>query len=101
MNTTTERTDITDAEVEASIAFFQSRTLKFFPYVYIPQTTSAQQLRATRPFLVMCMAVMSTRPTERQRDIFETVKKTLAQKVVTASEPSIDLLLGLLTILGW
>ncbi|KAM0718495.1 hypothetical protein Q7P37_005565 [Cladosporium fusiforme] len=101
MTVESQHTEITDAEAEASIALFNTRMLKFFPYVYIPPSKSIQHLRATRPFLVLCMAAVSTRPLNWQREIFAGVRDMLAQRLIKTSEPSIDLLLGLLTVLGW
>lgn len=62
---------------------------------------SIQQLRTTKPFLVMCMVTICAKSASRQRQLLDGVKETLAQKIIVSSEPSIDLLLGLLTILGW
>ena len=74
---------------------------KFFPFVYIPPNTTASELSAQRPFLVLCMAAISSRQAERQGELFAMMRETIAQKVVVTVEPSIDLLLGLLTFLGW
>jgi len=74
---------------------------QFFPFVYITPNTTASELRAYRPFLVLCMAAISNKQAERQRELFGMMRATIAQKLVITVEPSIDLLLGLLTFLGW
>ncbi len=75
--------------------------LKFLPYIYIPSNTTTAQLLAQRPFLMLCMCAISTRHVARQLQLFEIMRETLAQKLIVKPEPSIDLLLGLLTFLGW
>lgn len=99
--TETRHPTVTATEAEGSLATFAAYMYKFFPYVYILPGTTVHELRTTRPFLLLCMAAVTARPAERQRVLFETMRETLAQKLVVKSEPSIDLLLGLLTILSW
>lgn len=92
---------VTLEETEASLADFDAHMLKFLPYIYIPPDTTAIQLLAHRPFLMLCMCAISTRHVARQLQLFEIMRETLAQKLIVKPEPSIDLLLGLLTFLGW
>jgi hypothetical protein len=91
----------TASEAEEGLATFAAHMLKFFPFVYIPPNTTASELRVLRPFLVLCMAAISNKQAERQRELFSMMRATIAQKLVITVEPSIDLLLGLLTFLGW
>jgi hypothetical protein len=93
--------DLTASEAEAGLATFSAHMFKFFPFVYIPLGTTASELRAQRPFLVLCMAAISTKQAERQGELFSMMRETIAQKLVISVEPSIDLLLGLLTFPGW
>lgn len=97
----TRHPTVTVTEAEESLAAFSAHMYKFFPCVYIPPGTTAHESRTKRPFLLLCMAAVTARPADRQRELFETMRETLAQKLVVKSEPSIDLLLGLLTILSW
>jgi hypothetical protein len=93
--------ELTASEAEEGLATFVAHMLKFFPFVYIPPNTTASELRVQRPFLVLCMAAISNKQAERQRELFSMMRATIAQKLVITVEPSIDLLLGLLTFLGW
>lgn len=74
---------------------------KFFPFVYVPPNTTASELGAQRPYLVLCMAAIASKQAERQRELFGMMRETMANRLVVTVEPSIDLLLGLLTFLGW
>jgi hypothetical protein len=93
--------DLTASEAEAGLATFAAHMFKFFPFVYVPPNTTASELGAQRPFLVLCMAAISCKQAERQCELFGMMRETIAQRLVVAAEPSIDLLLGLLTFLGW
>jgi hypothetical protein len=93
--------ELTASEAEEGLATFAAHMLKFFPFVYISPNTTASELRVQRPFLVLCMAAISNKQAERQRELFSMMRATIAQKLVITVEPSIDLLLGLLTFLGW
>jgi hypothetical protein len=93
--------ELTESEADEGLATFEAHMFKFFPFVYIPPNTTASKLRSQRPFLVLCMAAISNKQAERQRGLFGMMRATIAQKLVITVEPSIDLLLGLLTFLGW
>jgi hypothetical protein len=93
--------ELTASEADAGLATFAAHMFKFFPFVYIPPNTNAGELRTQRPFLILCMAAISSKQAERQRELFGMMRETIAQKLVITVEPSIDLLLGLLTFLGW
>lgn len=93
--------DLTALEADEGLETFTAHMFKSFPFAYIPPDTTASELRTQRPFLVLCMAAISTKQADRQRELFSMMRETIAQKLVINIEPSIDLLLGLLTFLGW
>lgn len=93
--------DLSASEAEGGLATFAAHMLEFFPYVYVPPNTTASELRARRPFLLLCMAAISSKQAERQRELFTMMREIIAQKLVIKTEPCVDLLLGLLTFLGW
>jgi hypothetical protein len=93
--------ELTESEADEGLATFEAHMFQFFPFVCITPNTTASELRAYRPFLVLCMAAISNKQAERQRELFGMMRATIAQKLVITVEPSIDLLLGLLIFLGW
>lgn len=93
--------EVTDTEAETSLAIFNAHMLKFSPYIYIPPGVTARQLRETRPFLILCMTAIATRQPGRQRECFDMLREQLGQRLIVNMEPSMDILLGLLTVLGW
>ena len=88
-------------EAEYYLTNFITLKLKYFPYVYIPSTMTAQQLRQERPFLWLCIMLVTTKSVSLQFVLHNAVRRTVTQEIVFKSEANIDLLLGLLTYLGW
>ena len=88
-------------EAEDYLTFFKSYKSKYFPFVYIPSTTTAQQLRQERPFLWLCIMTISSRSTLQQQLLGSKIRHTLAEEMLLESGKTIDLLLGLLAYIGW
>ena len=86
---------------EEYLATFHASKSKYFPFVYIPPTTTAPQLRQERPFLWLCIMTIASRSTSQQQVLGNKIRDTLAQEMLLKSEQSIDLLLGLLAYIGW
>ena len=86
---------------EEYLAIFHAYKSKYFPFVYIPPTTTASQVRQDRPFLWLCIMTIASRSTSQQQVLGNKIRGTLAQKMLLKSEQSIDLLLGLLAYIGW
>jgi hypothetical protein len=89
------------AEAEEYLINFQAHKLKYFPCIYISPTTSAQQLRLERPFLWLCIVRLGSKSTSQQQILGNRIRQTIAQEMVARSEKNMDLLLGLLTFIGW
>jgi len=80
---------------------FQTYKSKQLPFLYIPSTIRAQQLRHERPFLYMCIMAVSSKSTSQQQALVRKIRQTVAQEIVVQCESNIDLLLGLLIFIGW
>ncbi|KAJ5995144.1 hypothetical protein N7481_002121 [Penicillium waksmanii] len=93
--------DISSHESEKCLDDFRVFKLQYFPFVHIPIDMTAVQLQKERPFLWLCIVSISTKSTARQKALGYKVRQTVAQIMLLESEKSIDLLLGLLTFLGW
>ncbi len=88
-------------EAEEYLTAFRTHKSKYFPFLYIPSTITAQQLHQQRPFLWLCIMTISSRSTSQQQVLGSRVRDKLAQEMLLKSERSIDLLLGLLAYIGW
>ena len=88
-------------EAEQCLTIFRDHKTEYFPFVHIPPTTTADQLRQERPFLWLCVMMVASRSTSQQQVLGNKVRDKLAQDMVIKSEQNIDLLLGLLAYIGW
>lgn len=88
-------------EASEHLRTFRAHHLKFFPLVYIPATTTPQQLQQERPFLWLCIRAISTRSLEQQDELGRRIRETQCRQLLIEGERSIDLLLGLLAFLAW
>lgn len=88
-------------EAEQYLTTFNTHKAKYFPFVYISSTVTAQQLRQERPFLWLCVMMIASRSTSQQQVLGSHIQHIIVQKMLLKSEQSIDLLLGLLAFIGW
>lgn len=73
----------------------------FFPFVYITPHTSARQLWETYPFFFLNIMSVTAGSNQRRLALGDQARNIIFQRVVIEREKSMDLLLGLLTYLGW
>ncbi|XXG98263.1 hypothetical protein Hte_004586 [Hypoxylon texense] len=89
------------SEAEELLKRFREEIIGFFPFVYVPPHVASQQLRELYPFLwlnIVCTALTSPR---RRTALGDQARSIVIQKVAVEREKSLDLLLGLLTLVGW
>ncbi|KAH8652962.1 hypothetical protein BGZ61DRAFT_435428, partial [Ilyonectria robusta] len=80
---------------------FMALRLVHMPFMYIPPQTSTADMRATRPFLWLCIHAVSTRSTLQQSKLYSHIRRILGQSMVSDLERSIEELLGLLICIAW
>ncbi|PYH98428.1 hypothetical protein BO71DRAFT_426074 [Aspergillus ellipticus CBS 707.79] len=88
-------------EEEASLQSFRRDKLPCFPFIHIPDTTSAQALQQESPVLWRCIAVAECRDAARQAALCVEIRETFAAAVLVDCQRSLDLLQGLLVYLAW
>lgn len=93
--------NLSSHESEECLNHFRTFKLQYFPFVHIPFEKSAGQLRKERPFLWLCVMAICTNSIARQHELGLKIRQIVAQEMVVQSDQSIDLLLGLLTFIGW
>ena len=96
-----DATEPSPVEAEQYLTTFHNHKSKYFPFVYIPPTTTAQQLRQERPFLWLCIMTIASRSTSQQQVLGSKIRHMLAQEMLLKSGQNIDLLLGLLAYTAW
>ncbi|KAI1386649.1 uncharacterized protein F4822DRAFT_410810 [Hypoxylon trugodes] len=88
-------------EAEELLKRFREETIGFFPFVYIPPHVTSQQLRELYPFLWLNIMCITMAPPKRRVALGDQARSIAIQKVAVEREKSLDLLLGLLTLVGW
>ncbi|KAL2269273.1 hypothetical protein VTJ83DRAFT_1457 [Remersonia thermophila] len=72
------------------------------PFVMIPYQVSASALRTHRPFLMAAIrAVTSFDGLQPMRERMQVITAAIADRMFRQSERSLDLLMGIVVILGW
>lgn len=89
------------AEAEMCLTAFRVYKAKYFPFVHIPSSITAQQLRSERPFLWLSIMAITSTSVARQQELGNKLRTALAQEMLHTSGQSIDLLLGILAYIGW
>lgn len=89
------------AEANELLNFFRDQMAPQFPFIVIPQSVSAEQLHAERPFLYLAILAISSHDCAQQRGLGSLVMKQLAERMFVNYERSLDLLLGVLTYIAW
>jgi hypothetical protein len=88
-------------DAEEYLINFRTCKLKYFPFIYIPSTTRAQQLRQERPFLWLCIMAVGSKSKSQQQILGSKIRQKIAHELVVQSERNVDLLLGILAFIGW
>ncbi|KAI9167540.1 Transcription factor [Paramyrothecium foliicola] len=87
-------------EAERRLGTFRA-WLKNLPFMHLPDDMTAASLRQERPFLWMCINNITSMTVREQQILKDKVRSEVAQRVIVDFERSMDILLGLLTCLGW
>ncbi|GAB1316133.1 Transcriptional regulator WAR1 [Madurella fahalii] len=91
----------TALEAEENLTTFRKCLLIFLPFIHLPETMTSQKLREIYPFLWFNIMTITCKNADRRLVMSDAVRKFLAQKMVVDHEKSLDLLLGLLVMMGW
>ncbi|KAI1416890.1 hypothetical protein F5Y13DRAFT_101537, partial [Hypoxylon sp. FL1857] len=89
------------SEAEELLKKFREETIGFFPFVHIPPHVTSQQLRESYPFLWLNIMSTTSSSPKRRYALGDQARSIVIQRVVVDREKSLDLLLGLLTLVGW
>lgn len=89
-------------EALALLDFFRYTLMPHFPFVLIAPETTLDQLRAENPFLLLAILTVSSYKTlATQQVLEETFQCAVADRMIFAHNPSMDVLQGLLVALAW
>ncbi|PYI03551.1 hypothetical protein BO78DRAFT_463234 [Aspergillus sclerotiicarbonarius CBS 121057] len=88
---------------EAQDLLLQFRQRKeYFPFIDLPEGTSAASMAASRPFLLLAILTVSlTRKPLLQKRMDERFRRVLSERIVFYGEKSMDYVQGLLVYMAW
>lgn len=92
---------ITAQEAETVLGKFRDEICSFFPFISIPQSTSAAQLRQEKPFTYLAIVAVSDVGLSQRMDLSKIIIKQVAERVFVEGERNLDLLFGILTFAAW
>lgn len=73
----------------------------YFPFIIVPESTTARELRRDRPFLWLCIMSIASRSTVQQKALATEIKITMGREILVEGRNNIDLLLGILVFVAW
>ncbi|PYH94501.1 hypothetical protein BO71DRAFT_419320 [Aspergillus ellipticus CBS 707.79] len=95
------RFNVSMQEAEELLSQFRQRR-EYFPFIEVPDSTSAAAMAASRPFLLLAILTISlTRKPSLQKRIDERFRRVLSERIVFHGEKSMDYVQGLLVYLAW
>ncbi|KAK4449642.1 hypothetical protein QBC34DRAFT_448702 [Podospora aff. communis PSN243] len=91
----------TDLGAEECLKAFRENMLIFFPFIYLPASLTAKQLRESYPFFWFNIMTITCKHVDDQYLMSDAVWRFVAQKMIVEHEKSLDLLWGLITLMAW
>ncbi|KAJ9481164.1 hypothetical protein VN97_g12337 [Penicillium thymicola] len=81
---------------------FRETLMPCFPFIFIAPEVTLAQLRAEKPLLLLAILKVSSYKNAAAQEILEeTFQTAVADQMIFAHNPSMDVLLGLLVALAW
>ncbi|KAK3385785.1 hypothetical protein B0H63DRAFT_560308 [Podospora didyma] len=95
-----EHSEVSPQEADECLAHFRSK-LRYFPIVHVAPDATAAQLQVDRPYLWLAILAVSVQSSSRQLALGGKLRRLAADSILIHNERSFDMLLALLTYLGW
>ena len=87
---------------DALLCNYRNNMAPQFPFVIIPNRVSAAELAQTKPFLYKTVLMAASYENQTgQNEMTEEIFQYLSAHMIMANEKSLDLLQGLLVLMGW
>jgi hypothetical protein len=81
---------------------YRKEMQKLHPFVIVPENMTAAELRSQRPFLMSSIRMVASLQSLRSmRSQMYQLMRHIADHMLVRSEKSLDLLMGIVVILGW
>ena len=88
-------------KAEELLNFFRADMLKYMPFMIIPSSQTAFELRRESPFLWLCIMGITSKSSSQQAALSRAVRSNLGRLMLVDGERSLDLLYGTITCIAW
>ncbi|KAI0884830.1 uncharacterized protein GGS22DRAFT_147291 [Annulohypoxylon maeteangense] len=86
---------------EEQLESFRRSFLSTFPFIHIPATTSAAELRHEKPFLWLIIMALTEKTVAQQFAMEATIWHIVSRRIVAQHFANLDLLLGVICFASW
>ncbi|RYP67412.1 hypothetical protein DL771_007243 [Monosporascus sp. 5C6A] len=93
--------EVPDRLGEEQLGLFCRVFVPMFPFIHIPTTLSAAQLRLQRPCLWLVIMALTTKSVSQQFTMGETIWHIISRRIVSQNLADLDLLLGVVCFASW
>ncbi|KAL4786987.1 hypothetical protein BJX76DRAFT_345840 [Aspergillus varians] len=94
-------TNISMQKADTLLTLFRQRN-SYFPFITIPETTSAASMAIHQPFLLLAvLTVSSSRMPRLQQRTDERFRRVLSERIILHGEKGLDYVQGLLVYIAW
>jgi hypothetical protein len=83
------------------LEIFRNHKSSFFPFILVPKSMSAQELRQERPFLYLSILAITITDYSKQMEFGKLIVKQMFERIFVNGERNLDLLLGVITSAAW
>lgn len=93
--------DLPPAMAEAVLHEFRTVYTKNNPFLYIHPSVTVQEMQQERPFLWLVIRALCTKSYAEHHELGRLIREVLSNQLLVECERNLDLLLCLLTYMGW
>jgi hypothetical protein len=83
------------------LASFCATKLRYFPFVYIPETAKAKDFKYECPCLWYCINIIESKSAAQSTALSKEFGDMVGRRLLVNNEKTLDLLYGLLAYLAW
>lgn len=88
-------------EAEECLNIFRQHMATYFPFIMVPDATTAHELRRDRPFFWLCVMSVTSKSSVQQKALGREIRITMGREILVEGKNNIDLLLGILVFVAW
>lgn len=97
----TSTDDPSSKEAQELLNFFRDHMLCLLPFMIIPSSKTACELRHDYPFLWLCIMAITSKSSSQQAALTHAVRSHLGTLMLVEGEKSLDILYGTMTCITW